>query len=337
MQSFAEFVKNYLNEQNISYSSAAKMCGIDRTILGRYANGSRKPQNKEAVMKLAEGLKMSQEDRKELYEAYRRTTISEKYHTDYATIAAVVNQPTVMINTIKAVSEYEIKEFPEETACNLNTKEEIIDALRYIKEEAAFMKLKFNPSCFAADEEFKNIFTDIRSECPVEQIISLEHFEWQYGEGKMKSLELLLPFLFGSENEQVYYYYQRKSESEKDVFRLNHLITDKGIVFFDQNLTQGFLTNQQVPCSYYDTLFGRMKAKCRIFAEGGAGQYLSFQTQNTDALYEDEEAGIVFYDQKDKNCIWLVKEEWKTAVCINEIEVVQLLRTFIWNCEEDVS
>ena len=50
---FSEYMKWYLKEKNISFSNVAKMCGMDRTISGRYANDSRRPQSIEAIIKIA--------------------------------------------------------------------------------------------------------------------------------------------------------------------------------------------------------------------------------------------------------------------------------------------
>lgn len=331
MQSFAEFMKNYFEEQHITYNCASKMCGIDRTILGRYANGSRRPQSKEMVLKLAEGLQMSEEDAGRMYRAYKRTKISEDHHTNYETILEVVTKKHYSHNPENQAERKQLY-FPEETAENLYTKEGILDCIRYVKENAAFMKLKFNPKWFGEDTDFQNIFVNTTKECPIEQIISLDGVKWQQSEGKIKNLSYLLPFLLAGKNRQVYYYNQRKPASVKDSAKANYVITDKGIVFFNHELTRGFFSNQKTPCVCYLELFEQMKAKCRLFADSIEIQEAFAEERDT--FFEKKETGVVFSGQKKNHCICRIENEGKSAVCIREVEVVQLLWEFIWGRNE---
>lgn len=326
MQNFADFFKNYLKEHNISYSNAAKMTGIDRTILGRYANGSRKPQNKEMVLKLVEGLQMSPEDGQKMYEAYLRTKTSE----EYSVIEAVVNKKYTTAIPCENLAEQQINIYSEEMACNLGGKQEILDVLRYLKRDTACMRLKFGPNFFDFNEDLKTILGNRDEFCLVEQIISLDHIAWQHSERKMKSLVYLLPQLFQQGKYQVYYYYQRERKAKEDAVDINFIITDKGIVFFNNSLTRGFFSNQKLPCSYYTKLFDRMKSKCRMFAESEEEQELSSKMQKMEVSFENKTSGITFFGKKERDGIWMVETERKSAVCVREVEVVQLLWKIIW-------
>lgn len=331
MQSFAEFIKRYFEEQNITYNSASKMCGIDRTILGRYANGSRRPQSKEMVFKLAEGLQMSDENAIRMYNAYKRTKISEEFHTNYETIMEVVAGKHYSGTSKEDKIEKQMVVL-EESAENLHTKEAILDYIRYIRGNAAFMKLKFNPKWFGENEDFQDIFVNAIEECPIEQIISLDGVKWQQSEGKMKNLSYLLPFLLAGKNRQVYYYYQRKPATIEDSSKANYVMSDKGIVFFDNGLTRGFFSNQKIPCDCYLELFEGMKSKCRLFADSREIRESSMEDRDT--FFEKKEAGVMFSGRKKKNYICRTENEGNSAVYIREVEVVQLLWEFIWGRNE---
>ena len=59
MEKFGEYLKNYLKENKISFVSASKICGIDRTLISKYANGTRFPKEQKDVIEMARFLKMS--------------------------------------------------------------------------------------------------------------------------------------------------------------------------------------------------------------------------------------------------------------------------------------
>lgn len=333
MESFSEYIKQYLSIKNISFSNAAKMCGIDRTILGRYANGSRKPQSMDVIIKLSDGLQMLPHEKNKLYEAYRRTKISEEYCTDYALLSAIVNEKHVLRKAVRDTVFPGIDTFAEDCTSELYGKETIFEAINYIKNGAAYIKMYVSPQELEWNEEVQNVFADMQGIRQKEQIICLKHREWQYGEEKMKNIHCLLPFLLQKERTSVYYYYQR--ENNNDNQEKYYLVTDKGVVFFNQQLTRGFFSSQKVPCDYYAVLFDKMKTKCRIFAEGGMEVFRKSKFQSPDEMFENEKSGITFYGQKENNSIWILKEEYALAACIREAGSVQLLWKFIWDNESE--
>ena len=90
MKDFAGYLSRYLKQKGISYSNAAKMCGIDRTLLSRYGNGGRIPKKADAVKSLAKGLEMAEEEKRELLEAYRRTKVCREYHVGHSVMERIL-------------------------------------------------------------------------------------------------------------------------------------------------------------------------------------------------------------------------------------------------------
>ena len=91
MERFADQLRKYLGEHNISFSQAAKMTGIERTILSRYANGNRRPNTMDVVIGLADGLHMSREEKNAFCDAYKRLCVSEEFGVKDTILAAIVN------------------------------------------------------------------------------------------------------------------------------------------------------------------------------------------------------------------------------------------------------
>lgn len=328
MESFAEFIKNYLKEQGLTYSSAAKICGIDRTILGRYANGSRRPQNKEMLSRLADGLQMSSTDRKEMQEAYVRTKVSEDYHTDYATIISVMNLRKQLDN--KYASESTPLDLPKESVKSLHNEEDICHRLHWLVEGAVFIKLCFDINLIDENHELYGILHSAADECKGEQIITFKHDRWQDSQEKMETLRNIIPCAYNKKDWKVYYHYQHIRNSNESCVAGNFILTDKGIVFFDNKFTNGFFSNQTIPCNCYLSQFEHMRAKCRVFLESEA----KLCSLSEDEAFLYDKSNIVFLGQKQEHCIYLQEKNQKTFLRLKEPEIIQLLWKFIWGEEE---
>ncbi len=90
MKDFASYLSQYLKEKGITYRSASKICGLDRTLLGRYCSGDRLPKKASVVESLADSLQMSGREKGGLLESYRRTKVCREYHVAYPTVEAIL-------------------------------------------------------------------------------------------------------------------------------------------------------------------------------------------------------------------------------------------------------
>ncbi|MBO5303050.1 MAG: helix-turn-helix transcriptional regulator [Lachnospiraceae bacterium] len=333
MKSFSNYLKDYLKNRQLSIGKAAKICGIDRTTLGRCVNGNRIPSI-EILSKLEKGLQMSDGDKNALYEAYQRTKISEEYHIDYALLETILQGRFIDSKSKGNIGEIENNDIKTESFSHkLDERTEVFKAIRYLLKDAEFIKMKFTPCCLNEDEEFKNIIWSLNGIAKLEQILSLDSIDWQYAEEKIRNLLYVLPILFQNESFRVYYYEESENKN-KEIIEDNYIITDKGIVFFYRQFTHGFFSNQKVPCTYYANIFDRTKAKCRIFAEGGKETFLLSNEQKMDEIYENKETDIQFRGEKRNRCIWMINKVCERAVCIKENGCIKLLWKFIWNKEE---
>jgi len=331
MKDFAGYITQYFKERGLNYTSAAKMCGIDRTLLGRYASGARLPKKANVAEGLAKRLQMSEEEEAELLEAYRRTRVCREYHVDYASLEAIIEGDHRLAAAMPLGSRKEIFQIPQEHSRNLHSMEEVLSMIRQILEGASWVQVLASPQYPKAREILQCMAMDLPQSCRIEQMIGVGQHEWRHGEGKLLNLGKLLPLLLQEREYQVFYHYQWESGTEKTGKELDYAITDKGMVLFSQSLEVGFFTNQTEPCSYYAKMYEDRKAICRPFALGGRGAYRQWRSQPRELSLDNPRTGIRFSKSPGENCVWMVKERQECAACIEEMGTVQLLERFLWD------
>lgn len=329
MQSFSVCLKQYLDKYNISYTNAAKMCGIDRTLLGRYGNGIRMPQSKKKVDHLAQSLQMSQQDREKLLRAYQRTKVCREYHINYELLEAVIDEE-YQLKEVVPISFQVAETIAEEQAKSLETKSKVLKMITNVLEDAAWVKVMANPEYPELQELLQNMHTALSEQCDIEQVIGLMDYDWKYGEEKVRNLQIILPLLLQKKTYQVYYHYQLAHKIAEKSTKLNYVITDKGMVLFEHGLETGFFTNQQQPCLYYAEMYERMKSICRLFAQGGEKQYFQWKKRPDKTTLRNSQSDKIISLICEGNEIWMVSKKQNCAACIRESGLVQLLREFFF-------
>lgn len=268
MKKFAHILKKYLTENNISFSAASKMCGVDRTLLSRYANGSRKPKNVDNVIKIVKGLNMSEDYAEMLVWAYENDTNKEENKKINGLIEDIIEEKYIAENNKieKIRNKYfeEIKGVYPSEISRLNSKEEVKNAIYYVLKDAVYAMIKFESDHFANDDKIKCILAQATDISHKEQIINICTDEMQNNEELFEILYRMLPFLYVKEGYRIYY--KRKRKTYRDKVSENCVITDKGVVLFDDEIENGFFSDKKEICTYYEKMFSCIKAKCRIFA-----------------------------------------------------------------------
>lgn len=159
MESYAAYLKNYLKRKELSYSSAQKLCGVDRNILGRFANGKRLPKNDTAAAKIAEDLGMSLAEQRDILEIYRREKLCEEYQTDYHVLESVLNedyQGLLPKPAVSAAEELADDGIAMETAYRLESREHLREATKRLFDRTACIKIKCDPFVAASEKTVKD-------------------------------------------------------------------------------------------------------------------------------------------------------------------------------------
>ncbi len=294
MNKFAEQLKNYLEEKKISYKKAGVLCDLDRSLLRRYADGSRSPRNMEAVEKIADGLSFREEEKKELKESFIRSKTGERQYQMNRILDDLICRGLCCPCQEKEEPRTEFgKCLGEESVINLYGEQEVKDAVYWIFENTQKIRMVINPEYpDLAQFLLKNL--QKKSYC-LEHIIEVDSF---YGEDDVKdiwSFYEIFPLLFFSREYRVYHHYSWRSAS-KESPALNFFLTEKGVLLSDRKMLHGIFSNRPMDMEYYQSIFEYMKKSCGLYA----------RNYGNPCRYEETDAGRIE--------VRIVKEENEQAV-----------------------
>lgn len=75
---FSNYLASYIEESGLSWQKAAKLCGLDRSLLRRYAAGENLPRSVERVDQIARGLGMTEEQHRSFREFYEQKKMEKE-------------------------------------------------------------------------------------------------------------------------------------------------------------------------------------------------------------------------------------------------------------------
>lgn len=335
MQKFAEYFDVYLHEHQIPYKRAAILCEIDRTLLRRYAKGTRIPKSEETVIKIAEGLSMKEEDKERLCMAYRRTRIGERQY-----------QMNIILKKIREGNSYPKEKKhgkkenlraganmrPEkEMAENLKEKKSIETYLSYVLWGAEYAMISLNPLCSGAIEILMDVL-EKNPGCSVEHIIGNSSFYGKDNIGDVKNFEVVFPLLLVGENYRVFHHYRWNGAIEAEKSELNLILTDKGIVLFDLELSHGVFSNQNQYLQYYLQVYRNIQKNCSLFAENrNIGQGNPDTAATMEIVCQNNKAEIEIILRADGRKAALIRRAWpcRKEIYLEEEGIVHLVENYL--------
>lgn len=80
MLSFSKIASSYVHQRDVSVASMAQYCDTDRSTMYKYISGKRTPPSQKSVEQMADFMKLTPAEKKELIEAYRIALVGEKKH-----------------------------------------------------------------------------------------------------------------------------------------------------------------------------------------------------------------------------------------------------------------
>lgn len=296
MKGFAEFLKQYIENSGLSYRKAADMCGIDRTLLGRYANGQRTPSGDAVIDKIATGLGMSEDDKKHMH-ALLKNKNDKKTQMFNVYIDRICNESfKYRMYNIKLNDN--IINVDENGLIKLTCWEEILRYTMYVVNGSDKISMRIDP-------EYKNIFRrfdfgkDDFSKIDVTCIVRLHGSNYSDELENIRYFYALYPILCELKSCNVYHYYRNMSEADES--EINFVISEKGIVIFDKTLNNGMFTNKATYMEYYQRIFDMLKEKCELYVKTENGN------NGEQKIVYDEKENLVIFRQKDKNDIHIAE------------------------------
>ncbi len=328
MEKFAKFIKNYLDNNNITFSNAAKLCDIDRTVLSRYASGKRKPRNRESVIKIADGLNMPPEDRKSLLEIYDIGNECMKYNKSFVVLSDILRKGIYRYSASSNDGVVDC-EFHEESSSILKSVDEIISALNYLLKGVQSVKMNINTKVLCNCMELCDLVNRAAKNSNIEHVTGISSKEWQNSSEGVETLRYMLPLMFNSTKYTMLYSYHEDDEGNCGSRDMYYVLTERGVVLFDTELTEGFFSNQQVSVKYYSGLFDSVKLKCRVFVESdNTWDETRIVADNLIGI-EDDDTGISMWCDEGHTGVWIMNRKNNRVVSVKEISLGLLIYSYI--------
>jgi transcriptional regulator with XRE-family HTH domain len=260
MKNFSEYLSSYIEKSGLSMQKAAKQCGIDRTLLMRYASGQRTPRNMERVLEIAHGMGMTENETQKFCEAYQNYRQNGK-----TSLVMQVLEQAEQLAQVESVSAKNPERWKKPQITRLKNKEEIYEGAAYLGREAEKMILLMNPQVM--DHDICSAILGDMGDCQIIHIMKLYgSLKWEdNGEDAADLLKKVLPLLYSGKKYQGYSYYQNE-KSQGDIYQLNTIVSTKGILLWTRDYSDGLYVNKAEYQSYYESMMLGELRKCQIFS-----------------------------------------------------------------------
>lgn len=327
MYEFANFLKVYLEEQEISCRSAAAMCKIERTSLSKYIKGTRKPRSKDIVIEIGKGLGMSEKNMFLICEAYEKDKKGEKNDTGYCAIENIYSgykqnyRKDLHLNIQNKQADIMIQPIAD-----LNSQEEILFYVEKIVSTASLIKIHVNMDSMGIFELIKKNCTT-KNQCKIEQVVEINGKD---NEMLFQCFEKLTPLLLMEPCYRVYYRFLWMKTTDMNV-KMNYIITDVGVLMFDSEISYGLYLCAEQYYGYFKKKFDALCLGSRLFAENGMDRVLDENTTGNYQMISNPDSGMEFMYCHSTDTFLIGKKDKKQRFCIKEDRIMSELRKFMEN------
>lgn len=334
MKTFSEFLSAYVAEHQISWQNASQLCGVNRTLLSRYASGKQQPESMDKVEKIARGLQMTRQQAEEFKELYKISRGGGHIYKTLDLIDGIFLGQNSGVFPIPA--EWHTPDSHREfQGQSLHGEREICEAVYKIAEESKLIRIQTD-----AVTDYRFLFPVLAdSACRIEHIIRVSC--GNCGQTAAEELNLLLPFFFLGKDYRVYCHYQWSPKTPETGTTMNIMLGSQGLLLFSGDFTRGIFSSQAECRSYYERIYLDNRKKCRVF--GGSGQkekcFLSASesSQNGERnlqegkrLLKHPSSGMVFiYQNMPCERVWVQNKSKAECFYIEEAELVRQFQVFM--------
>lgn len=326
---FAEYLTNYVKSQNLTWKKAAEICGIDRSLLMRYAKGEKVPRTTERIIQIADALSMNDHDKNKLLELYECERIG---HEQYKVNKYLEQR---MQKTEECVKNTELSDRTNELV-NSQNKEIQFDHPTHLEDRNVIegILLKMLNVSF----ELKLMITDAEVLIPILQQITNEKnghvqliFElnnqmpnWR----ELKKFDLMIDFIMNWEHSMLQNILV--SENTEDVKNKIQLCISKNeVLLFDSEMSKGFYSQDDKQILFYTNLFCKQSKRSTK-----VGNSVALEKLQTDLLGQVQNEGYTYQlieDQLDnkREKIQVVDLSRKKGFMIENPSVVNWIGNYI--------
>lgn len=321
---FAEYFDDYLTANDISLSKLSSKTGIDRSVLFRYRSGKYNPQNEEIVLRIAEALQMSVDERARFVQEFDKAVMGENMVYSYNYVMGLLSD---MYNAKEYfISAYKEPHIDISVAESLSEDNKVLSNPQQVK--SAVLDLFSNAVRQGCDKvgilmqpSYKEIQSLIfpafrNSNLAIEQIICLEKSE-NYGYVNLEFLREAVPLCFEINKYKVYYHYDTlASRFNSTVILPNFILSDNEVVTFDYELSSGVLLREKKLVDYCKEQFEGLRQQCAKLINRG-DYFNSIHAMN--AVFYDRSTELRGFSFFNEPCISLCLSRGLLENCIYDI------------------
>lgn len=322
MKTFSEYLSAYVAGCRISWQKAAQLCGVNRTLLSRYACGKRLPENMDKVKKIAKGLEMSPQQTEEFKILYQISKSGSQQYKALNLISQIFSGQNICHFSMPVRRKLR-NGWQEVRMRRIYGQEEICEAATWLAAKSSMLRIQTGTM-----EKGSLLFSILADAgCRIEHIVQVGY--GNHGKTAAEELEKLLPFLFCGKKYQVYCDYQWFREECRYVTAMHIMLGDQGLLLISEDFTRGIYTSQPEYREYYEKMYLDKVKRCRIFGAGGLSAIPEFLADGF--LLKNTSSGITFaYQDLPQERIWVKKEgDAAESFYLEEAELVKLFKIFM--------
>lgn len=267
--SLSELLSFYINKKKTNMTQFAQYLGIDRSTLHKIIKGQRPATSEALVKRIAQYLCLSQEETKQILEAYEIDTIGAFVFYRRKHIQDFFKEADHVLD-----HHYQITEQVQDDQTlvddvytgRINVEHILYTLYSYeLREEKPHVRIMEQP--YEMSIIFDS-FNHISAEMPMTHLFYLDNSQKQTKNNEfynLKCLNNLLPVILRNKNYHPYYYYSNVSiMNEHDVFYPNVMITTRYLFTYTNDHSQGILYKlQQIVNAYKEKFDAYLKeAEC---------------------------------------------------------------------------
>lgn len=293
---FAEYLTNYVKSQNLTWKKAAEICGIDRSLLMRYAKGEKVPRTTERIIQIADALSMNDHDKNKLLELYECERIGhEQYKVNKYLEQRMRKVENCIKNTELSAQTNELSAQTNELA-NSQNKELQFDHPMHLEDRKVIERILLK--MLNVSFELKLMITDVEVLIPVLQQIANEKnghvqliFElnnqmpnWR----ELQKFDMMIDFIMNWEHSMLQNILV--SENPEDVRnKIQLCISNNEVLLFDSEMDKGFYSQDDKQVSFYTNLFWKQSKRSTK-----VGNSIALEELQTDLLGQVQNEGYTY-------------------------------------------
>lgn len=324
MKTFSKYLSDYVADCQISWQKTAQLCGMDRTLLSRYASGKRLPENINKVKKIAKGLSMTEQQTEEFKILYQISKGGEPIYKALNLISQIFYGQNVapFSMPVRRQSQYI---WQETQAQRLHGAEEICDAAAWLVNKSSLLRIQMGTI-----EKDSYLFPILAAaNCRIEHILQIDCGNQR--KTVVEEFERLIPFLNRGKEYQIYCYYQFFRKEAESVAGMHFMLGNQGLLLFSDDFARGIFTSRAEYRKYYEKMYLDKIKKSRIFGASGCSLSKIEKSSSDGYFLENPSSGIVFaYQSTPCERIWVKTErDVPGGFYLEEVELVKLFKKYI--------